>query len=114
AKSSAGARVEGGRREEVGVPVIATRFDSNFANRPRGDRRTEPREPRTPDRDAALRPERYSDPTGDWRATQPRSGSAEDLYGDGVWGRGQLDRRPSEPRPLDGRVLDVPEFTPGQ
>jgi hypothetical protein len=23
-----------------------------------------------------------------------------------------LDRRPTEPRPIDGRVLDVPEFTP--
>jgi len=31
-----------------------------------------------------------------------------ELYGDGVWGR-----NPTEPRPLDGRVLDVPEFKPG-
>jgi hypothetical protein len=90
--------------------VIATRFDSAFSNRYRRDRRNEPREPRTPDRDAALRPERYADPTSDWRSGSRQS--ADELYGDGVWGRGGLDRKPTEPRSLDGRILDVPEFKP--
>ena len=41
-----------------------------------------------------------------------REGSADELYGDGT-GRGGLDRRPTEPRSIDGQILDVPEFTPG-
>jgi cell division protein FtsZ len=113
-----GASVDEDMSEEVWITVIATRFENAFANRHRRDRRSEPREPRTPDRDAALRPERYTDPVGDWRTsetssrTTPGRHSADDLYGDGVWGRGGLDRRPTEPRPLDGRILDVPEFKP--
>jgi hypothetical protein len=101
--------------EEVWITVIATRFDNAFSNRHRRERRTESREPRTPDRDAALRPERYADPVGDWRERESgaRSGTADELYGDGVWGRGGLDRLPTQPRPLDGQVLDVPEFKPG-
>jgi cell division protein FtsZ len=109
-----GASVDEDMSEEVWITVIATRFESAFANRNRRDRRTESREPRTPDRDAALRPERYSDPVGDYRGggTTPGRHSADELYGDGVWGRGGVGRRPTEPRPLDGRVLDVPEFKP--
>ena len=100
--------------EEVWITVIATRFDSAFSNRHRRDRRAEPREPRIPDRDAALRPERYSDPAADWRFMngQPRNGSADELYGGGAGDAG-VGRRPTEPRQLDGRVLDVPEFSPG-
>jgi cell division protein FtsZ len=109
-----GASVDEDMSEEVWITVIATRFDSAFSNRYRRDRRDESRESRTPDRDAALRPERYADPTGDYRDTaQPRHGSADELYGDGVGGRGGLDRRPTEPRSIDGQILDVPEFTPG-
>jgi cell division protein FtsZ len=111
-----GASVDDDMSEEVWITVIATRFDTAFSNRHRRDRRAESREPRNPDRDAALRPERYSDPTGDWRGTdrpQPRHGSADELYGEGVWGRGGVGRRPAEPRPLEGRILDVPEFEPG-
>ncbi|HEX3561383.1 MAG TPA: cell division protein FtsZ, partial [Solirubrobacterales bacterium] len=109
-----GASVDEEMSEEVWITVIATRFDSAFAHRHHRDRRTEPREPRTPDRDAALRPERYSDPVGDWRdsSPQPRQGTADELYGDGT-GRGGLDRRPTEPRSIDGQILDVPEFSPG-
>src|SRR5919109_4172088 len=110
-----GASVDEEMSEEVWITVIATRFDTAFSNRHRRDRRAESREPRNPDRDAALRPERYSDPTGDWRGTdtpQPRHGSADELYGEGVWGRGGVGRRPAEPRPLEGRILDVPEFDP--
>jgi cell division protein FtsZ len=109
-----GASVDEDVSEEVWITVIATRFDSSFSNRHRRDRRAEPREPRSPDRDAALRPERYSDPAADWRFMngEPRHGSADDLYGDGVWGRGGVGRRPAEPRSLDGRILDVPEFKP--
>jgi cell division protein FtsZ len=111
-----GASVDDDMSEEVWITVIATRFDTAFVNRHRRDRRDESREPRTPDRDAALRPERYADPVGDWRrgtdAPQPRQGSADDLYGDGVWGRGGVGRRPAEPRDLEGRILDVPEFKP--
>jgi cell division protein FtsZ len=107
-----GASVDDDMSEEVWITVIATRFDSAFAHRHRRGRRTEPRERRRADRDAALRPERFSDPVGDWRARpQVRHGSAEELYGEGREGGG-LDRRPTEPRPIDGRVLDVPEFTP--
>jgi cell division protein FtsZ len=112
-----GASVDDDVSEEVWITVIATRFESTFGNRHRRARRTEPREPRNPDRDAALRPERYSDPTADWRDTdvpQPRHGSADELYGDGVWGRGGVGRRPAEPRPLEGRILDVPEYEPDQ
>ncbi len=111
-----GASVDEDMSEEVWITVIATRFDNAFSHRHRRDRRTDSREPRTPDRDAALRPERYADPVGDWRERESgprRTGSADELYGDGVWGRGGLDRRPTEPRQLDGRVLDVPEFKPG-
>jgi cell division protein FtsZ len=111
-----GASVDEDMSEEVWITVIATRFDSAFSNRHRRDRRAEPREPRTPDRDAALRPERYSDPAADWRFIngQPRGGSADELYGHGVrGGRGGVGRHPTEPRQLDGRVLDVPEFSPG-
>ncbi|HEY3193120.1 MAG TPA: cell division protein FtsZ [Solirubrobacterales bacterium] len=109
-----GASVDEEMSEEVWITVIATRFDNAFSRRHRRDRRTEPREPRTPDRDAALRPERYSDPTGDYRegpGPQPRHGTADELYGDGR-GRAGLDRRPAEPRSIDGRILDVPEFKP--
>ncbi len=111
-----GASVDEDMSEEVWITVIATRFDTAFSNRHRRDRRTESRESRSPDRDAALRPERYSDPVGDWRSSEtplPRHGSADELYGSGVWGRGGVGRRPAEPRPLEGRVLDVPEFEPG-
>jgi hypothetical protein len=99
--------------EEVWITVIATRFDSAFANRHnRRDRRTEPRELRSPDRDAALRTERYSDPSADWRDLgHMRHATADELYGDGN-GRDGLDRRPSEPRSIENRVLDVPEFDP--
>jgi cell division protein FtsZ len=107
-----GASVDDDMSEEVWITVIATRLDSAFAHRHRRGTRTEPRERRRPERDAARRPERYSDPVGDWRARpHVRHGSAEELYGDGKGGGG-LDRRPTEPRPIDGRVLDVPEFTP--
>jgi cell division protein FtsZ len=112
-----GASVDEDMSEEVWITVIATRFDSAFSNRYRRDRRTEPREPRSPDRDAALRPERYSDPVGDWRDSggpQPRHGSADELYGEALWGRGEIGRRPTEPRDIEGRILDVPEFKPEQ
>ena len=110
-----GASVDEDVSEEVWITVIATRYESSFSNRHRRDRRTEPREPRSPDRDAALRPERYSDPSADWRfleGSRGLKGSADELYGDGVWGRGGVGRRPAEPRSLDGRVLDVPEYKP--
>jgi cell division protein FtsZ len=110
-----GASVDDDMSEEVWITVIATRFDSTFSNRHRRDRRAEPREPRNPDRDAALRPERYSDPAADWRfmdGSQPHHGSADELYCDGVRGRGGVGRPPAEPRRLEGRVLDVPEFRP--
>jgi cell division protein FtsZ len=107
-----GASVDEDMSEEVWITVIATRFDSAFAHRHHRDRRTAPREPRTPERDAAQRPERYSDPAADWRAApQVRQGSAEELYGDGR-DRGGSDRRPTEPRSIDGRILEVPEFDP--
>ncbi len=107
-----GASVDEDMSEEVWITVIATRFDAAFANRNRRAKRDEPREARTPGRDAALRPDRYSDPVGDWRGTEPsqrRRGSADELYGDGGPAVGRL---PAEPRGLDGRVLDVPEFKP--
>jgi hypothetical protein len=107
-----GASVDEDMSEEVWITVIATRFDSAFSNRYRRDRRAEPREPRTPDRDAALQPERYSDPSADWRDMgHVRHGSADELYGDALWGP-EVGRRPTEPRRLDGRILDVPEFKP--
>ena len=40
-----------------------------------------------------------------------RHGSADELYGDGNGAVG-LDRRPTEPRSIENRVLDVPEFEP--
>ena len=108
-----GASVDEDMSEEVWITVIATRFDTAFSHRFHRDRRNEPREPRIPDRDAALRPERYADPVGDYREpASTRTGSADELYGDGVWGRNPS-RPPTEPRSLDGRVLDVPEFKPG-
>jgi hypothetical protein len=98
--------------EEVWITVIATRFDSAFASRHRRDRRSEPREPRSLDPDAVQRRERSSDPLADWRALPNiRHGSADDLYGEGD-GRAGLDRRPTEPRSIENRVLDVPEFDP--
>jgi cell division protein FtsZ len=107
-----GASVDEDMSEEVWITVIATRFDSAFAHRHRRDRRTEPRELRTPDRETALRQERYSDPSADWRGMgHVRHTSADQLYGDGN-GRSGLDRRPTEPRSIDNRVLDVPEFDP--
>ena len=110
-----GASVDEDMTEEVWVTVIATRFDSAFSNRYRRDRHAEPRVPRSPDRDAALRPQRYSDPAADWRFLkgQPRNGSADQLYGDGER-RDGLDRRPAEPRSIENSVLDVPEFKPEQ
>ncbi len=109
-----GASVDEDMTEEVWITVIATRFDSAFSNRYRRDRHAEPRKPRSPDRDAALRPERSSDPAADWRFMkgQPRSGSADQLYGGGVSERRGVGRRPAEPRHLEGRVLEVPEFKP--
>jgi cell division protein FtsZ len=108
-----GASVDEDMSEEVWITVIATRFDNAFAGRHRRDRRTEQRELRSPDRDAALRPERNdADLLADWRAMpHVRHGSADELYGDGN-GRGRLDRRPTEPRSIENRVLDVPEFDP--
>ncbi|HEX5821672.1 MAG TPA: cell division protein FtsZ [Solirubrobacterales bacterium] len=108
-----GASVDEDMSEEVWITVIATRFDTALSHR--FHRRNESREPRIPDRDAALRPERYADPVGDWRERDPaprRNGRADELYGDGVWGRNPA-RQPTQPRSLDGRVLDVPEFKPG-
>ena len=108
-----GASVDEDMSEEVWITVIATRFDNAFAGRHRRDRRTEPRELRGPDRDATQRPERNdADLLADWRAMpHVRHGSADELYGDGN-GRSRLDRRPTEPRSIENRVLDVPEFDP--
>ena len=108
-----GASVDEDMSEEVWITVIATRFDNAFAGRHRRDRRTEPRELRSPDRDAVLRPERNdADLLADWRAMpHVRHGSADELYGDGK-GQGRLDRRPTEPRSIENRVLGVPEFDP--
>ena len=110
-----GASVDEDMSEEVWITVIATRFDSAFAHRHRRDRRTEPREPRNPDRDAAQRQERSSDPLADWRAMpNVRYVSADALYGDGDGRRGAMDRPPTEPRSIENRVLDVPEFDPDE
>ena len=108
-----GASVDEDMSEEVWITVIATRFDSHFSQRHlRRDRRSEPREPRSLDRDAVQRQKRSSDPLADWRAMpNVRYGSADELYGDGN-GRGGLDRLPTEPRSIENRVLDVPEFDP--
>jgi cell division protein FtsZ len=108
-----GASVDEDMSEEVWITVIATRFDNAFSQRYRRDRRSEPREPRSLDQDAAQRRERnHDDPLADWRAMpNVRYGSADELYGDGN-GRGGLDRRPAEPRSIENRVLDVPEFHP--
>jgi cell division protein FtsZ len=110
-----GASVDEDMSEEVWITVIATRFDSAFANRHfRRDRRSEPRESRNPDRDAALRQERSSDPLADWRAMpNVRYGGADELYSDGNR-RSGLDRRPTEPRSIENRVLGVPEFDPDE
>jgi cell division protein FtsZ len=106
-----GASVDEDMSEEVWITVIATRFDNAFSRRHQRDRRSEPREPRSLDRDAVQRRERSSgDPFADWRALPNiRHGSADDLYGEDN-GRGRLDRRPAEPRSIENRVLDVPEF----
>jgi cell division protein FtsZ len=118
-----GASVDEDMSEEVWITVIATRFDRAFAQRHHGrrDREGGPREPQARDRgeernerDARGRDVgRYADPSGDWRGEvpPPRRGTADELYGDGLKGRG-LDRRPTEPNTLGGRILDVPEFTP--
>src|SRR3954451_6954012 len=110
-----GASVDEDMSEEVWITVIATRFDNAFASRNRRDRGTESRELRRPDRGSALRPERTdADLLADWRAMpHVRHGSADELYGDGNGGVG-LDRRPPEPRSIENRVLDVPEFEPDQ
>ena len=48
----------------------------------------------------------------DWRGLgHMRHGSADALYGEGD-GRAALERRPTEPRSLENRVVDVPEFDP--
>jgi cell division protein FtsZ len=109
-----GASVDEDMSEEVWITVIATRFDNAFSQRHRRERRSEPREPRSLDQDAAQRRERNHDPLADWRAMpNVRYGSADELYGDGN-GRGGLDRRPTEPRSIENRVLDVPEFDPDE
>jgi cell division protein FtsZ len=122
-----GASIDEDMSEEVWITVIATRFETAYANRHRRNRDDEPRGPRRHDRDDfRTGPERaggdrdrdrYSDPVGDWRAGAGRpvrrARSADELYGDGSKGRGQ-DRRPAMPGSgKDGRVLDVPEFIPG-
>jgi cell division protein FtsZ len=107
-----GASVDEDMAEEVWITVIATRFDNAFSQRYQRDRRSQPRESRRLDRDAVQRPERNSDPLADWRAMpNVRYGSADELYGDGDRRVG-LDRRPTEPRSIENRVLDVPEFDP--
>jgi cell division protein FtsZ len=122
-----GASIDEDMSEEVWITVIATRFETAFANRHRRNREDGPREPRKRDRDDfRTGPERagddrdrsrYADPVGDWRAGTGgplrKTRSAEELYGDGAKGRGQ-DRLPPEPGTgRGGRVLDVPEFIPG-
>jgi cell division protein FtsZ len=121
-----GASIDEDMAEEVWITVIATRFETAYANRHRRSRDEGPREPRRRDRDDfRTGPERaggdrdhgrYADPVGDWRATAGgpvrRNLSAAELYGDGSQGRGQ-NRRPAEPGTRRGRELDVPEFIPG-
>ena len=100
AKIIFGASVDEDMSEEVWITVIATRFDNAFASRHRRDRRTEPRELRRPDRDAALRPERNdADRLADWRAMpHVRHGSADELYGDGNGGADSTAGPPSRAR----------------
>ena len=129
-----GASIDEEMAEEVWVTVIATRFDNAFSQRfRRRDRDDDPREPRLPgdgdrgrgeDRRRDDDRDRYSDPAGDWRNELRRGGeraatrdarlaTADELYGDGVPGRGQ-ERRPAKPGSTNsGVVLDVPEFIPG-
>jgi cell division protein FtsZ len=120
-----GASIDEEMSEEVWITVIATRFESAFANRHRRGRKDGPREPRGRDRDEFRTgpergekrdPGRYGDPVGDWRGDGRGSGGAkraDDLYGEGLRGRGQ-DRRPAMPGSTNGGlVLDVPEFIPG-
>jgi cell division protein FtsZ len=109
-----GASVDDDMAEEVWVTVIATRFDDSTVRRHRRDRdrRDGPREPRGGDRE-----DRYSDPAADWRggssSREQRLKTADDIYGQGLSGRGQ-DRRPAMPGSTNGGlVLDVPEFIPG-
>jgi hypothetical protein len=42
-----------------------------------------------------------------------RGGGADDAYANGVWGRGEVGRKPAQPRSIEDRILDVPEFEPG-
>ncbi|MGH2924258.1 MAG: cell division protein FtsZ [Solirubrobacterales bacterium] len=124
-----GASVDEEMAEEVWITVIATRFDNAFSHRfRRRDRDDDPREPR-PRRDDDRDGRRYADPASDWRggggpagrssngdrspARTQRGRSADEIYGDGLQGRGQ-DRRPAMPGSTNGGlVLDVPEFIPG-
>ena len=104
--------------DEIWITVIATRFDSAFAQRHRRlqDGQREPREPRSRERERHERDGRgeevgrYSDPSGDWR--DDRSGNPS-LHWARTEGRGR-DRRPTEPGTgtRGGLVLDVPEFIP--
>ncbi|MDP9189033.1 MAG: cell division protein FtsZ [Actinomycetota bacterium] len=114
-----GASIDEDLDEQVWVTVIATRFDSPFNHRSRGHR-SEPAVHRDPF--GSRRAEPYADPASDWRGGGGGSGSissarlhsAEEIYGDGVRGRGQ-GRRPAMPGSTNGgRVLDVPEFIPGR
>jgi cell division protein FtsZ len=118
-----GASIDEEMSEEVWITVIATRFESAFANRHRRSRKDGPREPgggdrddfRTgPERGEKRDPDSYGDPVGDWRGNSSgRPTRADDLYGEGLRGRGQ-DRRPAMPGSTNGGlVLDVPEFIPG-
>jgi cell division protein FtsZ len=123
-----GASIDEDMSEEVWITVIATRFETAFANRHRRNRDDGgPRQPRGRDRDDfRTGPERaggdrdrnrYADPVGDWRASAGgpvrKNLSADELYGDGSKGRSQS-RRPTEPGAARrGRELDVPEFIPG-
>jgi cell division protein FtsZ len=121
-----GASIDEDMAEEVWITVIATRFETAYANRHRRSRDEGPRAPRRRDRDdfrtgperagGDRDPARYADPVGDWRSAAGgpvrRNLSADELYGDGSQGRGQ-NRRPAEPGTRRGRELDVPEFIPG-
>jgi cell division protein FtsZ len=108
-----GASIDEEMVEEVWVTVIATRFDSAFANRHRRRRPDGPTEPKLPDRDDfRTGPERaggnrdrdrYADPVGDWRGSAGDSPPWARLEGRG------RDRMPAEPG-----SIDVPEFIPGQ
>jgi cell division protein FtsZ len=124
-----GASIDEDMSEEVWITVIATRFETAYANRHRRnrDRDDGPRDPGRRGRDDfRTGPERaggdrdhgrYADPVGDWRASAGgpvrKNLSAEQLYGDATKGR-EKDRRPAEPGGgRRGRELDVPEFIPG-